>query len=149
MRTLVALFFVGFSLVAQADIRADQHDALCKAAVTEAALAPLVEQLVIDNKMKFGDASLMLSVNCNGQSLLSLMVNKMLPENLEYAVIDMGLDVDSPVVLHQGNHLSVSDYLRQVIAEGQSDKVAFASEYLKDFHDPAFNPNLILRLSAR
>lgn len=149
MRTLVVLLLACFSFAAQAAIPVVQHESLCKAAAVEAALAPEVEQLVIDNKMQFGDAASLLSINCQGQTLLGVMVDKMLPENLEYAVIDMGLDVDSPVVMVQGKQTSVSDFLRQVVANEQGEKSEFAQAYLNDFHNPAFNPNLILRLTAR
>lgn len=143
MRALVVLALFCCPLLAQAAPTAAQQQQLCAAAATDDAFGPLMDKFIGEKTLSYQDAGAVLSLDCgNGQFLLGVMVEGMSAENLEYAVIDMGVNVDEPLVQHDGQALSISQYLRDVAARKSASAAGFATGYLKNFHDPAFNPML-------
>lgn len=149
MRTLTVLMFMLLPLLGQAaTLSQAQQKQLCQAAVTENGLGEVVDQLMAKNAFSYKEAGALLSLECGkGKFLLGMLVNEKRAENLEYAVIDLGLDVDAPLVQHSGKRFSVSQYLSNVAAQKGGQAATFAAGYLRNFHDPAFNPNLVMRVS--
>lgn len=143
MRVLATLMLAFCPLMVHAAVSAPVQQQLCTAAAADNAFGPLMDQLLTDKAVSYQDAAEVLSLDCGkGQFLLGVLVNGMSAENLEYAVIDMGVDVDAPLLKHAGLVLSVSQYLNEVAAKKGSSLAGFATGYLKNFHDPAFNPML-------
>lgn len=149
MRALTVLMLLLLPLLGQAaTLSQTQQSQLCQAAASDNALGELVDKLIAQKAFSYKDAGQMLSLDCGkGSFLLGVLVRQMHAENLEYAVIDMGVDVDAPVVEHNGRHFSVSQYLQDVAAQKGALTAGFAANYLRNFHDPDFNPNLLMRVS--
>lgn len=148
MRSLTVLMLLCLPLFAQAaTFTPAQQSQLCQAAASEDGLGAAVDKLIVSKRFNYKQAGSLLSLDCGkGSFLLSVLVDQKRAENLEYAVIDLGLDVDAPLVQHGGKHFSVSQYLRDVAAQ-KGQTASFAAGYLRNFHDPEFNPNLAMRVS--
>lgn len=128
---------------AAADASSASLDDLCMASSQEGALAELVEnQLVPEEGIPLSGAEVLMQ-DCGGQSLLEALVETQQAENLEYAVIDMGVDVNAPLVREERGLLTLTQFLMQKAAVGRTAEVrAFALEYMQNFRDADFNPNL-------
>ncbi len=143
---LLGLLLILAPLVGQAaTLSQSTQKQLCTAATQTDAFGLTVEQLLSEGTIQYTDAGAVLSATCGDSFVLSEMVKARQAENLEYAVIDMGVNVDAPILSHQGKNFSVSDYLTKVASNKAADSAKFAANYLQDFHNPAFNPNLLLR----
>ena len=118
-------------------------DELCLAGSQEGELAEVLEQqLLSEEGVRLSGAEVLMR-DCGGQSLLEVLVETQQAENLEYAVIDMGVDVNAPLVREERGLLTLTQFLMQQAAIGRSAEVrAFALEYMKNFRDGEFNPNL-------
>jgi hypothetical protein len=148
MRAVAILLFLFVPLLANAGITADQRASLCQAASQDSALGPLVDTLIAQKAFTYAEAGSLLSLDCGkGDFILGMLVKQQRAENLEYAVIDLGLNVDAPVVSHNGKHFSISQYLQSIASQKGQLSATFAAGYLKDFHDPSFNPNLMMKVS--
>lgn len=120
-------------------------DRLCAAALVEGRLAAEIEQLAESGRYPFQRAEDLLTLPCHGQqTLLSVLVHATQAENLEYAVIDMGANVDLPLIQQEGGKLTLVQYLLQQAGLAGSPEVrAFAMDYMRELRDVDFNPNLI------
>jgi len=119
------------------------NDRLCRAAQTEGALAAEIERMAdAGAALPSGESILML--DCGGASLLDSLIAGQYAENLEYVVIDMGTDVNRPLVPQEGGQLTVMQYLIQqsVLASSEGAR-AFAADYMLELRDVDFNPNLL------
>lgn len=123
---------------------ADQDQRLCAAAVSEGALAAEVEMLAAEEGYQLISADELLTLDCQGQTLLTRMIETTQAENLEYAVIDMGANVNHPLIPQEGGKLTVVQYLIQqaVVAPSESSR-EFAMDYMQELRDVDFNPNLL------
>lgn len=140
MRWLVAVLvsvpMIGFAQGAD-------NSRLCAAAQVEGALAAEIERMA-DAGVALPDAESVLMLDCQGQTLLDRLIATQQAENLEYVVIDMGTNVNRPLVPQEGGKLSVVQYLMQqsVLASGEQAR-AFAADYMSELRDVDFNPNLL------
>ncbi|MFN3713089.1 MAG: hypothetical protein ACK4SX_05475 [Alcanivoracaceae bacterium] len=118
---------------------------LCRAAVQEGALEVAVEHLMSAGRFGYQDAGALLVADCGGSTLLQQMINHAQAENLEFAVIDLGVDVNMPLVPVEAGELTVVQYLMQqaVLAPNEVAR-EFAMEYMQDLRSVDFNPNLQL-----
>ncbi|EKF75303.1 hypothetical protein A11A3_04965 [Alcanivorax hongdengensis A-11-3] len=122
-------------------------DQLCLAAGQDSALGVLVDQLIEEGRMPLKSGEELLSLPCGGnQSLLSRVVDQHQAENLEYAVIDMGLSLKRSHVLLQGQDLPLGQAMQRLAEQGDGETRAFVSDYLDSLADEDFNPNLRLSL---
>ena len=95
--------------------------------------------------MCYDMAPALLNLKCGKVSLIQKLINDSRAENLEFAVIDLGVDVNSPLVPVEAGELSVVQYLMQQAVMAPSDEARqFAMEYMHDFRSVDFNPNLQL-----
>lgn len=117
---------------------------LCHAAVMESALPEAVDELLEANRFRFDDAADMLALDCNGRTLLRAMVEERQAENLEYAVIDLGLPLDTPLALPEGRQSLIEWLDRQAGGHDNPAVRDFAGAYLRRFQDESFNPNLLV-----
>lgn len=133
---LVALPVLGFA-------RGADSERLCQAAQTEGALAAEIERMAEAGvALPSGESVLMLA--CSDGSLLDRLIAGQYAENLEYVVIDMGTDVNRPLVPQEGGKLTVMQYLIQQSVIAPSDAArAFAADYMQELRDVDFNPNLL------
>ena len=133
---IVALPVLGFA-------RGIDNDRLCQAAQTEGALAVEIEAMADAGvALPSGESILMLA--CGEVSLLDRLIAGQYAENLEYVVIDMGTDVNRPLVPQEGGKLTVMQYLIQRSVVASSDEArAFAADYMHELRDVDFNPNLL------
>lgn len=117
---------------------------LCAAAGSDGALAAEVEHQIAQGKYPFTHAEQLLTADCSGKSLLDRLIASQQAENLEYAVIDMGANVNRPLVQEEGGKLTLVQYLIQqsVMAPTPAAR-AFASDYMAELRDVDFNPNLL------
>lgn len=121
---------------------------LCASAEIEGALAAEVEQLVGDGQYPFQSAEQLLTADCDGSLLLSRMIETTQAENFEYAIIDMGANVNDPVIQQEGGKLSIMQYLlQQVVIASSEQSREFAMDYMYELRDVDFNPNLLRSLS--
>ncbi|MDF1780290.1 MAG: hypothetical protein P1U67_03240 [Alcanivoracaceae bacterium] len=120
-------------------------DRLCAAALTEGGLAAEVEQMIGVGAYPFQSADELLTLGCgNGKTLLDNLIVSMQAENLEYAVIDMGANVNRPLMQQEGGKLTLMQYLiQQAVVAPSEDARAFAMDYMTELRDVDFNPNLI------
>lgn len=119
--------------------------ALCQAAAQEGQLELVVEQLVGDRRLSYQQAADVLTIRCDQHSLLQQLVNQRQAENFEFVVIDLAVDVNSPLVAVEAGELSLLQYLmQQSIAAPSAESRQFALEYLEDLRSVDFNPNLQL-----
>lgn len=120
---------------------AEELPEFCSASNEDGALAALItEEMMVD-----GLVEEILKVDCGEADLLSLFIEKSQGENLELAVIDMGLDVHKPAFLTaDGSRQSLIQVLESKADSDLSMEVrAFALEYMNDFQDSEFNPALV------
>jgi hypothetical protein len=120
-----------------------EEQRLCAAAIEDGALAAEIELL----DSAGGDllsADQLLTLDCDGETLLTRMIETTQAENLEYAVIDMGANVNYPFIAQEGGKLTVVQYLIQqaVIAPSVQSR-EFALDYMQELRDVDFNPNLL------
>lgn len=146
MLRLASVLTAGFLATAslQAMPAADQR-ALCKAAATDGALEVTVDRLMETGRFDYDMAPELLTLNCSGVTLIQKLINEGNAENLEFAVIDLGVDVNRPLVPVEAGELSVVQYLmQQAILAPTAEARAFAMEYMQDLRSVDFNPNLQL-----
>jgi hypothetical protein len=134
-----------FSLTARAEMIGAQADTeLCQAAVTDSALPARVDDLMEADRFTFSDVTQMLAIQCQGGSMLEVMLEERQAENLEFAVIDLGLDLHQPLATAAGR-LSLVEWLNhQADSHHNAEVRDFARAYLKRFRDEEFNPNLLV-----
>jgi hypothetical protein len=133
-------------LSAQAgSLSASDARALCRAAVSEGALEVAVDGLMTAGRFGYDQAGALLVTDCKGTTLLQQMINHVQAENLEFAVIDLGVDVNKPLVPVEAGELTVVQYLMQqaILAPSEAAR-EFAMEYMQDLRSVDFNPNLQL-----
>ena len=78
--------------------------------------------------------------------VLEKMVQTRQAENLEYAVIDLGLNLTASRVALHGQTLPLKEALQRLGEQGDSDVQDFVQSYLSDLSDEDFNPNLRVSL---
>ena len=121
---------------------------LCAAAVNDGALAIEVEALMDQGTFPFVRAEDMLTMNCAGESLLQRIILASQAENLEYAVIDMGANVNAPLITQEGGKLSLAQYLmQQAVLAPSAEARAFAMDYMQELRDTDFNPLLSITMN--
>lgn len=131
---------------AQAELISTSADRqLCQAAGRDGSLELAVEALMDAGQFRYDMAPALLNLQCGKVSLIQKLINDSRAENLEFAVIDLGVDVNSPLVPVEAGELSVVQYLMQQAVMAPSDEAReFAMEYMHDFRSVDFNPNLQL-----
>lgn len=143
---LVSVFAVAMPLIAQAaPVSGADGKALCQAAAQDGALEVTVDSLMASGRFDYDMAPQLLTLDCGGVSLIQALINLSLAENLEFAVIDLGVDVNHPLVPVEAGELSVVQYLmQQAVLAPSPEARQFAMEYMQDFRSVDFNPNLQL-----
>lgn len=118
---------------------------VCDAAANEGALAVEIERMAEQGTLP-ADRAEILALECSaGKTLLDVLIEGMQAENLEYAVIDLGVDVNQPLLQEAGGKLTVMQYLlRQAGIASDPQVRAFAIDYMKELGDVDFNPNQLL-----
>jgi len=145
MRWLVTIFAL---IPAMALANGAPEERLCLAAVSEGALAAEVESMMDQGDFPYARAEDMLTLDCEGQPLLHRMILAQQAENLEYAVIDMGANVNAPLMQAEGGKLSLTQYLmQQAVLAPNAEARAFAMDYMKELRDADFNPLLSLTMN--
>lgn len=132
--------------LARAELVSDAVDRqLCQAASRDGALEVVVDSLMDAGQFGYDMTPALLNLDCGGVSLIQKMINDVRAENLEFAVIDLGVDVNRPLVPVEAGELSVVQYLMQQAVLAPSEEAReFAMEYMNDFRSVDFNPNLQL-----
>ncbi|MED5389253.1 MAG: hypothetical protein VX793_10405 [Pseudomonadota bacterium] len=144
--TFMALLFA-MALPAGAQINAGMSERLCQAASEESAFGVLVDDLIETGELALTSGEEVLSLDCrDGRSVLETMVIDRQAENLEYAVIDLGLNLSASTVMLHGRTLSLKAALKQLGEQGNGDVREFVQSYLSDLADEDFNPNLRVSL---
>lgn len=135
-----------FTSVAQAELISVSADReLCQAASRDGSLELAVEAMMDSGQFRYDMAPGLLNLPCGEVSLIQSLINNSRAENLEYAVIDLGVDVNRPLVPVEAGELSVVQYLmQQAVMAPSPDARQFALEYMHDFRSVDFNPNLQL-----
>lgn len=129
-----------------AELHTAVEQALCDAATEESAVPAQIDALVDGGLVEFAQVGQIISLRCESdRSMLEVLVQERQAENLEYLVVDMGLDIEQPLNIG-GRQLSVNDYLADQAANGSESVREFASEYLELFADKDFNPGLWLSM---
>lgn len=144
MKNLLIPVLLASASLAQAttSTHAQPLDQICLAGTSEGALGVVMEQQADLDAHPVTGAEVLLR-DCGGQTLLQVLLETQQAENLEYAVIDMGVDVNAPLVREEGGLLTLTQYLMQQAAVGRTAETrAFALEYMQNFRDGDFNPNL-------
>lgn len=119
--------------------------ALCQATGNSGALEVTVDQLMAEGRFDYSMAPQLLTLDCNGVTLIQQMINQAQAENLEFAVIDLGVNVNRPLVPVEAGRLSVVQYLmRQAVVAASEEAREFSLEYMDNFRSVDFNPNLQL-----
>lgn len=146
MRWFAPLLLLIVAPVQAALIDASTDQALCEAAVTDSALPMKIDDLMENGQFRFRDVGGLLSLECaGGRTLLRAMLEERQAENLEYAVIDLGLDLEEPVIAGNSGPVSLAQWLERQASEHSDDQVReFAAAYLKRFRDETYNPNLLV-----
>ncbi|MBQ0753556.1 MAG: hypothetical protein KBT87_02745 [Gammaproteobacteria bacterium] len=123
---------------------AGQEQRLCAAAIEDGALAAEVELLASTGEYQLASADQLLTLDCDGETLLTRMIETTQAENLEYAVIDMGANVNHPLIAQEGGKLTVVQYLiQQAVVAPSVESREFAMDYMQELRDVDFNPNLL------
>lgn len=121
-----------------------EEQRLCAAALEDGALAAEVELLDSAGGYHLASADQLLTLNCGGKTLLTRMIETTQAENLEYAVIDMGANVNHPLIDQEGGKLTVVQYLiQQAVIAPTIQSREFALDYMQELRDVDFNPNLL------
>lgn len=119
--------------------------ALCQASSASGALELTVDELMAAGRFDYSMAAELLTLDCNGVTLIQQMIDQAQAENLEFAVIDLGINVNRPLVPVEAGKLSVVQYLMQQAVMASSDEARqFSLEYMDNFRSLDFNPNLQL-----
>lgn len=140
---LAALLTVGH---ASAELPPVIEAALCDAAAQESAVPAQFDALLEGGLLEFDQVEHVITLRCDGQrSMLELLVQERRAENLEYLVVDMGLDIHRPLSIAD-RQVSLKEYLTEQVAAGSAPVREFASEYLELFADKDFNPGLWLSM---
>jgi len=147
MNRLSCLALTALLCAAVTGARAEVHPvlgrALCQAAAQDSALGPQSEVLLERGVLDYADVPQVLNLPCEaGRSLMQTLVSGLRAENLEYVVIDLGLDPDAPLLEMAGEHLTLQQFLQRSATAGEPAVQRFARDYLRDFRDAEFNPNL-------
>lgn len=134
------------TLPAQAELLDTTTDrAICQAAVTDSALPNRINDLMEEGRFRFDDTGELLSLQCEGRSLIQAMLEEQQAENLEYAVIDLGVDLNQPMIRTDAGARSLVDWLDHQAKHHRDGSVReFAAYYLKRFRDESYNPNLLV-----
>lgn len=147
MRILAGAVILACASMSQAQVDRALADQLCMAAGEDSAFGVLVDQFIERDQLAISGGEELLSLECGqGQTVLSRMVLSRQAENLEYAVIDMGLDLSSTQVMLNGQSLVLSDAMKTLAASADAETREFVETYLDDLADEDFNPNLLLSL---
>ena len=147
MRILASAVLLACASTSQAQIDQAVVGQLCQAAGEDSAFGVLVDGLIERDALTLSGGEELLSLQCGqGQTVLSRMVLSRQAENLEYAVIDMGLSLSSSQVELNGKTLVLSDAMQVLAAKGDAQTRDFVESYLSDLADEDFNPNLLLSL---
>lgn len=142
-------FFPAVALVfmlpahAVADLHPAVEGALCDAATQESAMPAQLDALLEGGLVEFSQVADVLTLRCeDDKPMLELLVEQRQAENLEYLVIDMGLDIEQPLSVSAERSVSLNDYLAEQARSGNEAVREFAREYLELFADKDFNPAL-------
>lgn len=144
-RLVTTLLLCATAAGAGAEVHPVLARALCGAAAQDSALGPQFEVLLERGLLSYADVPQVLNMPCTGEaSLMQVLVSGRHAENLEYVVIDLGLDPEQPLLRRGDELLSLHEFLRRTTTDGEPAVRRFASDYLRDFRDAEFNPNLVL-----
>ena len=147
MRILAGAVLLVCASMSHAQIDQAVTGQLCQAAGEDSAFGVLVDGFIERGELALSGGEELLSLQCGqGQTVLSRMVLSRQAENLEYAVIDMGLSLSSSRVELNGQTLLLSDAMQVLAAQGDAETRDFVETYLSDLADEDFNPNLMLSL---
>ena len=147
MRILAGAVLLACASMSQAQVDQSVAGQLCHAAGQDSALGGLVDSLIEADKFSLASGEELLSLQCgDGETVLSRMVMTRQAENLEYAVIDMGLSLSGTTVNLDGQPLSLGEAMARLGERGSVDTREFVNAYLDDLADEDFNPNLRLSL---
>lgn len=147
MRILAGTVLLACASISQAQVDQVVTGQLCQAAAEDSAFGVLVDGYIERGQLALSGGEELLSLPCGqGQTVLSRMVLSRQAENLEYAVIDMGLSLSSSRVELNGQTLVLSDAMQALAAQGNAETRDFVETYLSDLADEDFNPNLMLSL---
>ncbi|MEE4250939.1 MAG: hypothetical protein V2I38_10140 [Alcanivoracaceae bacterium] len=143
---LVSFIAVAIPLFAQAAaVSVEDGQALCRAAAQDGALEVTVDTLMDSGRFDYDMAPQLLTLDCGGVTLIQTLINQAGAENLEFAVIDLGVDVNRPLVPVEAGELTVVQYLmQQAVLAPNPEARQFAMEYMRDLRSVDFNPNLQL-----
>lgn len=143
---LISVFAVAMPLLAHAaPMSGEDGKALCQAAGSDGSLEVVVDTLMASGRFDYHMAPQLLTLDCGGITLIQSMINQTRAENLEFAVIDLGIDVNHPLVPVEAGQLSVVQYLmQQAVLAPNAEARQFAMEYMQDLRSVDFNPNLQL-----
>ena len=140
----VALVIVPWQTQARQLTGADSA-VLCQSAGNAGALELTVDELMVAGLFDYSMAPQLLTLDCNGVTLIQRMIDQAQAENLEFAVIDLGVNVNRPLVPVEAGRLSVVQYLmRQAVVAASEEAREFSLEYMDNFRSVDFNPNLQL-----
>ncbi len=121
MRYLSFVLFAVLALPAHAQISSGMSERLCLAASQESAFGALVDDLIESDELALTSGEQVLSLSCqDGSSVLEKMVLARQAENLEYAVIDLGLNLTASRVALHGQTLPLKEALQRLGEQGDS-----------------------------
>jgi hypothetical protein len=147
MRYLSFALLAVLVLPVQAQISSGMSERLCLAASQESAFGALVDDLIESDELAMTSGEQVLSLSCqDGSTVLEKMVLTRQAENLEYAVIDLGLNLTASQVALHGQTLPLKEALQRLGEQGDSAVQDFVQSYLSDLADEDFNPNLRVSL---
>ncbi|MEQ3723763.1 hypothetical protein [Alcanivorax sp.] len=147
MRLFAIILTLSAMLPAQAQLNPGVEGRLCQAASQDSAFGVLVDQMIETGEVQMTAGESLLSVTCqDGGSVLSHMVKGRQAENLEYAVIDLGLSLSVSRVSLNGQTVSLGEALARLGADSDTATRDFVDSYLDDLADEDFNPNLRVSL---
>lgn len=147
MRILAGAVLMAWASMSQAQVSPAVTNQLCQAAGEDSAFGVLVDDFIESDQLAVSGGEELLSLQCGqGQTVLSRMVLTRQAENLEYAVIDMGLNLSSTQVQLNGKTLVLSDAMKALALNADAATRQFVEDYLADLADEEFNPNLMLSL---
>ncbi len=147
MRFLAGALLMAAASLSQAQVSQAIAGQLCQAASEDSAFGVLVDGFIERDEIALTGGEQLLSVQCaDGQSVLSRMVLARQAENLEYAVIDMGLSLSETRVELNGKTLVLAEAMKVLAEQGDAETRRFVDAYLSDLADEDFNPNLLLSL---
>lgn len=147
MRILAGAVLLACASMSQAQLDQSVAGQLCLAAGEDSAFGVLVDGFIERDKLALSGGEELLSLQCGqDDTVLSRMVLTHQAENLEYAVIDMGLSLSASRVELDGESMVLSDAMKALADRGDAETREFVERYLSDLADEDFNPNLLLTL---